>query len=274
MKIFNTILLINLVFISSSLFAQVGVNTNTPRTTLDVQGDLGIRNKIYLGGDETTIGKLGEVGSVLVSQGENQPPTWKVLRRPEFKPETYYLINYEASSTEKGLTLTSGATNRQLYIKNMTLSDFLAGNGSGGVIDNEKLTKTFKVNNSVNKIGLVFETVVHLNSNSTNAGVDFACGVFVDDQLKGVRIFTLNQPTASRAPFYTFTLLGSTENLPKKEYTAKVACKRRGSINSFTGDFGIGKAVYTNINDFMAQSTLRVEVFEIPDPNNNEPVYN
>ncbi|HCC93510.1 MAG TPA: hypothetical protein DEQ26_04150, partial [Flavobacteriaceae bacterium] len=129
-------------------------------------------------------------------------------------------------------------------------------------------------NNSVNKIGLVFETVVHINSSVTNEGVDFACGVFIDDQLKGVRTFTLNQPTNSVGPFYTFTLLGSAENLPKKEYTAKVACKRRASIGGFTNTFGIGKAVYTNINDFMAQSTLRIEVLEIPDPNNNEPVYN
>lgn len=272
MKIFNKILLINLVFISSSLFAQVGVNTNTPRTTLDVQGDLGIRSKIYLGGDETTIGKLGEVGSVLVSQGANQPPAWKVLRRPEFKPETYYLINYEASNTDNGLTLTDGTTNRALYTKNMSLSSFLAGNGSGGEITG--LTKTFKVNNSVNKVGLVFETVVHINSTATNQGVDFACGVFVDDQLKGVRTFTLNQPTSSVGPFYTFTLLGSAENLPKKEYTAKVACKRRASIGGFTSTFGVGKAVRSNINDFMAQSTLRIEVLEIPDPNNNEPVYN
>lgn len=272
MKILNNILLINLAFISSSLFAQVGVNTNTPRTTLDIQGDLGIRSKIYLGGDEITTGKLGEVGSVLVSQGANKPPTWKVLRRPEFKPETYYLINYEASSDVGGLTLRNGSANKTLYTKNMSLSSFLGGSGDGGEIS--KLSKTFKVNNSANKIGLVFETVVHLNSNSTNAGVDFACGVFVDDQLKGVRVFTLNQPTASVGPFYTFTLLGSAENLPKKEYTAKVACKRRESINSFTGDFGIGKAVYTNINDFMAQSTLRIEVLEIPDANNNEPVYN
>lgn len=278
MKIFNTILLINLVFISSSLFAQVGVNTNTPRTTLDVQGDLGIRSKIYLGGDETTIGKLGDVGSVLVSQGTNQSPAWKVLRRPEFKPETYYLINYEASSTDVGLIFNYNSTeSRTQYTKNMTLSNFLGNSAnSSGVIDG--LTKTFKVNNSVNKIGLVFETVVHINSNAIDQGVDFACGVFVDDQLKGVRTFTLNQPTASVGPFYTFTLLGSAENLAKKEYTAKVACRRRASIGGFTNTttstFGVGKAVRSNINDFMAQSTLRVEVLEIPDPNNNEPVYN
>lgn len=272
MKIFNKILLINLVFISSSLFAQVGVNTDTPLATLDIQGDLEIRNKIYLGGNETTIGSLGEVGSVLVSQGANQPPTWKVLRRPEFKPETYYLINYEASNTESGLKLANGQTNRALYTKDMTLSSFLAGNGNGGEITG--LRKKFKVNNNVNKIGLIFETVAHLNSNNRYEGVDFACGVFIDDQLKGVRTFTLNQDNEARGPFYTFTLLASAENLPAKEYTAKVACKRRASIYGYTGNFGIGEAVYQNINNFMAQSSLRVEVLEIPDTNNNEPVYN
>ncbi|WP_413533975.1 hypothetical protein [Empedobacter brevis] len=273
MKIFNKILLINLIFVSSSLFAQVGINTNTPRASLDVQGDLEIRNKIYLGGDDTTIGKLGEVGSVLVSQGDNKPPTWKVLRRPEFKPETYYLINYESSSTEDGITLTNNySANRALYTKDMSISSFLAGNGAGAEI--KKLEKTFKINNSVNKVALVFETVTQINSNSIYHGVDFACGVFVDDKLKGVRTFTLNQTTASRAPFYTFTLLASENNLPKKVYTAKVACKRRASINSYSGTFGIGKDVFTNINSFMTQSTLKIEVLEIPDPNNTEPVYN
>lgn len=273
MKILNRIILINLLFISSSLFGQLGINTNTPRTTLDVQGDLEVRSKIYLGGNETSIGKLGETGAVLVSQGVNQSPTWKVLRRPEFKPETYYLINYESSSTEVGLTLDHDATvNRVKYTQNMSLSSFLAGSGISGEIAG--LTKKFKVNNSLNKIGLIFETVAHINSTGINQGVDFACGVFIDDQLKSVRTFTLNQPTASVGPFYTFTLLGSTENLAKKEYTAKVACKRRASVDGYSGTFGIGKAVYSNINDFMAQSTLRIEVLEIPDPNNNEPVYN
>lgn len=272
MKIFNKILLINLVFISSSLFAQVGVNTDTPRATLDVQGDLEIRGKIYLGGDETTIGRLGEVGSVLVSQGANQPPTWKVLRRPDLKPETYHLLNYEASNTVNGLRLNSGSTNRALYTKDMTLSSFLAGNGNGGEITG--LAKTFEVNNSVNKIGIVFETVAHISSDTRFHGVDFACGVFIDDLLKGVRAYTLNQPTIAKWPFYTFTLLASAENLPAKEYTAKVACKRRASIQNYTGPLGIGHAVYDNINNFMAQSTLRIEVLEMPNPDSNEPIYN
>ena len=273
MKILNRIILINLLFISSSLFGQLGINTNTPRTTLDVQGDLEVRSKIYLGGNETSIGNLGETGAVLVSQGVNQSPTWKVLRRPEFKPETYYLINYESSSTEVGLTLDHDATvNRVKYTQNMSLSSFLAGSGISGEIAG--LTKKFKVNNSLNKIGLIFETVAHLNSTGVNQGVDFACGVFIDDQLKSVRTFTLNQPTVAVGPFYTFTLLGSTENLAKKEYTAKVACKRRASVDGYNGTFGVGKAVYTNINDFMAQSTLRIEVLEVPDPNNNIHVYN
>lgn len=272
MKIFNKILLINLVFISSSLFAQVGVNTDTPRATLDVQGDLEIRGKIYLGGNETTIGSLGEVGSVLVSQGANQPPTWKVLRRPEFKPETYLLVNYEASNTESGLRLNNGSTNRALYTKDMALSSFLAGSGNGGEITG--LTKTFTVKNSVNKIGIVFETVAHISSETRFHGVDFACGVFVDNQLKGVRAYTLNQPNQNTWPFYTFTLLASAENLPVKEYTAKVVCKRRASIQGYSGPLGVGEAVYNNINNFMAQSTLRIEVLEIPDSDNNEPIYN
>lgn len=254
-------------FISELNFAQVGVNTEAPRAGLDVQGSLGIRNKIYLGGDNATLGKLGETGSVLVSQGSGLPPVWKVIRRPDFNPFIFTIFNNASSETQTGVTVTA-VTGDELHTLNQTLASFGGSQIAG-------LEKGFQIDNSGNIAILTFESIAQTNSTTAGHGVDFSCGIFVDDALKGIKVYTISQ-TGGTYPFYTFDLLVAVNGLVVGPHTAKVACKRRANINSFTGDFTVGQPAsgVTNLNNFMTKSSLVIETYEKPSPSNSVPVYN
>ncbi|MCI3938278.1 hypothetical protein MQX03_13830 [Chryseobacterium aahli] len=256
---------------SQGVVNQVGINTETPRARLDVQGNLSVRNRIYLGGSDTVNGLLGDVGTVLVSQGVNNPPVWKLIRRPDFDPFLYTIFNNEAKETINGIIFAanSAGAGSQLHILDQTLTSF-----AGTEIT--ELERTFQIDNSGNIAILTFETIAHLESTNVNRAADFSCGVFVDNLLKGIRVYTLNQPGAATYPFYTFDLVAAAPNLTVGSHTAKVACKKRANINGFTGQLGIGKSIPAggNLNDFMTKSSLVVETYEKPSSSNTVTVYN
>ena len=83
-------LLITGLFLSVLTQAQVGVDTRTPQSSLDVNGDFGLRKRIFL--DNNNVESKGTKEQILVSQGEGLPPTWKSLRIPEYEPNKFYLI--------------------------------------------------------------------------------------------------------------------------------------------------------------------------------------
>jgi len=247
--------------------AQVGINTPTPLAGLDVQGSLGVRNRIYLGGNDTTAGVLGDIGSVLVSQGVNKAPIWKVIRRPIFDPFLYSIFNNAAAETPNGLTIGNTVSGYDINTLNQTLTSY-----NGTVITG--LTKTFQIDNPDNIAILSFQTISHINATVANTGADFSCGIFVDDLLKGIRVYGLAITGVGSFTFYTFDLMATASNLSVGDHTAKVSCKRRANFSNFTNNLGIGKAVATNLNDFMTKSSLTVETYEKPSASNTVPVYN
>lgn len=85
--------------------AQVGIGTNDPQSTLDVNGSITIRDKIYTGGSDTSLGNPGAPGQVLVSAGKGDPPMWKSLNVPDIQPGDFYLIYTNAFFDETGLFL-------------------------------------------------------------------------------------------------------------------------------------------------------------------------
>lgn len=143
---------------------------------------------------------------------------------------------------------------------------------SGGVIND--LTQTVTLTNAENILVFSFETIFQINSTAQYQGADIAIGIFVDDKLKGVRVYTLTSEVAGLVrDFYTFDLIAAAQNLSAGSHTVKVACTRRANMNNFTSDIGIGKSVYTNLNDFMMQSSFIIESYEKPNPANTTPVY-
>ncbi|MGV0924593.1 hypothetical protein [Empedobacter tilapiae] len=93
-------LLIIIASISIFTNAQIGVNTSSPKSSLDVNGDFGLRKQLYL--DNSGKESKGLADQVLVSQGESLPPTWKSLRVPEYEPNKFYLIFNDSFSDNKG----------------------------------------------------------------------------------------------------------------------------------------------------------------------------
>ncbi|MEE6127367.1 hypothetical protein V2E39_08190 [Chryseobacterium arthrosphaerae] len=251
-------------------YGQVGINTKAPNATLDIQGDLGVRKKIYLGGNDTTQGALGQKGTVLVSQGPGLPPVWKTMRVPPFDPFLYFSFTNIGVKTQNGLIIGNTTSGSAIYTENQSLASFVGT--SGGVIND--LTQTVTVTNAENILVFSFETIFQINSTAQYQGADIAIGIFVDDKLKGVRVYTLTSEVAGLVrDFYTFDLIAAAQNLSAGSHTVKVACTRRSNMNNFTGDIGIGKSVYTNLNDFMMQSSFIIESYEKPNPANTTPVY-
>ncbi|OCA78280.1 hypothetical protein BBH99_08990 [Chryseobacterium contaminans] len=267
--------IISLFFIFAVFFGngQVGINTKTPLATLDVQGNLGIRKKIYLGGSDGAQGILGQKGTVLVSQGQGLPPVWKMLRVPPFDPFLYFSFYNIGVKTQNGLAIGNATSGSNIYTENQSLTSFLGTvTASGGVIND--LTQTVTINNPESILAFSFETIFMINSTAQYQGADIAIGIFVDDKLKGVRVYTLDSEVAGLVrDFYTFNLIAAAQNLSVGQHTVKVACTRRSNNNNFTGDIGIGKSVYTNLNDFMMQSSFMIESYEKPNPTNTTPVY-
>ena len=245
--------------------AQVGINTNLPNAKLDVNGDMTIREKIYLGGTEGTLGDPGVDGQVLVSQGPGLPPEWLTLNIPEPPDEDdyFFLIYNNTFEDQTGVTFTSGeTTGNTTYAKGTALSTLTSWKLIPG------FSQEFEVFSDTNRTYVTFETVAQMGT--TGAGnlldaVDFACGIFIDGKLEGVRVNTVEQPSTSFGPFRTITMFNVSKDVPSGTHTIDVACTRRANYST-TSSLGIGTAVNTtNLNNFMAKSTLKVEVFEIPE---------
>ena len=249
--------------LSINAFSQVGIDTKSPQASLDVNGDLGLRKRLFLDNDSKVSQGLSE--QVLVSQGEGLAPTWKTLRIPIYEPNKFYLIFNDSFSDQTGLRITSG----QAVTSNLS-TDLVEGTSletlkTRGFFEIAGLSKNFTVNSTSSKVYFQFETVVQQN-NSTSNGEDikYACGIFVDDLLKSVRINTLFNSTTGGSTFLTHTQIGGATNLTVAEHTVKVACAR---YTTGTRSLGIGKKAddnIANINEFMAQSSLKVDVYEIP----------
>jgi hypothetical protein len=257
----NLILTI-LVGISSYAFGQMGINTNAPNATLDVNGDVNVRGKIYLGGTDTTLGSPGVTDQVLVSSGPGQPPKWLKLNIPDGE-EQFYLIYNDTFEDNTGVQFSSSEnTGHQIYTRGTLLSSLTNWKKIPG------MTQTFQVYSEENKVYFTFETVAQiatLGSGDFLDATEFACGIFVDGRLEGVRVNSVEQPSVAYGSFVTNTMLHVSENVSVGTHTLDVACTRRQNYDN-TYDIGIGRGVNsTNLNNFMAKSTMKVEVFEIPD---------
>ncbi|WP_265428798.1 hypothetical protein [Chryseobacterium sp. YIM B08800] len=267
-------------FVSMVHSQSMGIDTDTPRATLDVQGNLSVRNLIRVTTPNaalSTDGAVGNSGTVLVSRGPNNPPEWKLIRRPNFNPFYYTIFNNEGAETQAGVDLPGSGTlsGNEIHAENQTLASYTQSGSNTVGYEITALAKTFQIDVATNNIVVLsLETIAQSGSSTVNNAVDFSCGIFVDDQLKGIRVYTLSQ-TGGGSPFYTYNLIATATGLSAGNHTAKVACKRRANIN-YTGSFSVGKAVpgATNLNDFMAKSSLTIQTYEKPPATNSIPVYN
>jgi len=253
--------------IGLSLSAQVGINTESPKAKLDVNGDTNLRGKLTVSNTADSSLSEGTNTQVLVSQGAGYAPIWKTLRIPEYEANKFYLIFNNSFSDETGVSFTaseeSTITSRSTtFAKNNVYTNFTKFKKIPG------LTKPINVYSAVSKVYFQFETVVQATFNSagnTDTSIDYGCGIFVDDKLVNLRQGNLKASSADN-PFLTHNQIGLIENLSKGAHTVSVACSRLDSYNVESGTvLGIGKAVHNNIDGFIAESSLKVDVYEVPE---------
>ncbi|WP_160137075.1 hypothetical protein [Chryseobacterium sp. c4a] len=251
-----------------TLSAQVGINTESPKATLDVNGDLNLRDKIaVLDTNDNTL-SLGNNDQILVSQGEGYPPIWKTLRIPEYEPNKFYLIFNNSFSDKTGVQFSywdqppsSGTSKAAAFVKGTDFSNLTTFRKI------DKLSQKIQIFSTESKAYFQFETVVQADfgpNGATDTSIDYACGIFVDDKLISLRQNNLKASSA-QFPFLTHNQIGAVTNLSKGEHTVSVACSRLASYgNSTNRTLGIGINTNDNINEFIAQSSLKVDVYEIP----------
>jgi hypothetical protein len=252
--------------IGLSLSAQIGIKTVTPKAKLDVNGDVNLRKKLVV--LNTTDNSLvqGTNGQILVSQGEGYPPIWKTLRIPEYEPNQFYLIFNNSFSDRTGATFTGSEESTTSGSRSASFtkgSNFSTFNNFKKI---NSLTQPFQVNSTDSKTYFQFETVVHTNfpaGGATDTSIDYACGIFVDDKLVNLRQGNIKASSAT-STFLTHNQIGIAQNLTKGTHTVSVACSRLQSYNTNNVTLGIGINVATNIDSFIAQSSLKVDVYEIP----------
>lgn len=249
------------------LSAQVGINTDSPKAQLDVNGDLTLRDKIALLDTKDNTLSLGNNDQVLVSQGEGYPPIWKTLRIPEYEPNKFYLIFNNSFSDKSGIDLSYSEEPNMSTSKGAAFTKGATFGSLSGFKEITNLSQKISVFSNESKTYFQFETVVQANftaNTATDTSIDYACGIFVDDKLINLRQNNLKANSA-QFPFLTHNQIGVIENLSKGEHTVRVGCSRLTSYGDASNrKLAIGKNTSTNINNFIAQSSLKVEVYEIP----------
>lgn len=281
----KNLLFLSIIFISTVLFSQVGISTNTNYTVptgvgLSIDGSMTIRDRIYVGGSNTTLGNPGRAGQVLVSQGANLPPRWRTLNIPDITENLFYLIYNNSFSDYR---LTGGTINPTPGISFRGDQNVTTGNNGPynlgalrsaltGFTTITGLEKQFDVFSNQNQVYITFEAVAQTNATSPGEGADFVCGVFVGQvgqvkTLRGIRKATTYRGQNNN-PFVTFTLIALADGLTIGKYDVEIACKRTANYASFDSEteiLTIGRAASTdNLNNFVAQTSLKVEVYEIP----------
>ena len=97
LSVFTSIILV------SNLLAQIGINTEQPLADLDVNGNTRITGNLLFGGNDNTKGTAGTKNMLLVSQGKDAAPEWKIVENFDIiKDAKWYLLGTISNIDTKG----------------------------------------------------------------------------------------------------------------------------------------------------------------------------
>ncbi len=266
------------VFFISSLNAQVGkvgINTETPQTTLDVNGSIQLRNELQVNGS------AGNEGDIYFSQGNATLNKWNPVNVPFLEDGQYQLVNTFAIKDQVGIDFTGNGYDPSLSSLGETF-------GSKNWTHITGLNQTIKIKDPNNKSSMLFQTGVESRmdpgnntSNQVEGNIKYTCGLFrrlaADPQSSSVLV-AMRASQINNVPFKTnekksqsvFTLNYTVLNMPVGEYVFSVGCRRMslsgGGGSATTSLLSIGNAVNSgagNTNDFMLNSVLKIDVIEL-----------
>ncbi|WP_292009373.1 hypothetical protein [Chryseobacterium sp.] len=244
----KNIFVIIALWIGNILYSQVGINTPSPASTLDINGDLNLRKEFRVGGTNTVKGSAGKAEEIFHNNSEMNTNDWKSIKVADGEGSmSLFSINTLADKTGAVFSGDNGATS--------PYAEGAAFNSTWTVL--QGTISTFSITNADNKVAFTFQTTAQ-KTNNNNSSVSFACGIFVDNSLRAVRTEVL---TGGEGTNRIFNLNATLMNLtPKNNYNVKVACTKR---NMNSGTLGIGRAVNTTyLNADMSQSVLTISVLQ------------
>lgn len=243
-KIFITILSL----FSIGLCAQVGINTSTPVGTLDINGDLNVKNELRIGGTNTVKGDAGAAGTIFHHNANLSVNDWKSIKVADGQGSmSIFSVNTLTDQTGATFSGANGLTSP--YVENSAIDN--TWTVLSGTQD------TFSISSSTNKVVFLFQTTAQKTGNGSSSS-GFACGIFLDDLLKAVRTDVVLGTDGS---YKIFNLNATLSNIvPKNNYSVKVACTKR-NLNS--GTLGIGTPVNaTYLNAAMANSVFTTSILQ------------
>lgn len=250
------------------MYAQVGIGTSKPGSTLDINGKTTLRKELRVGGTSSQIGNAGLNGQVLVSQGANLPPVWKSINVTFMEEGQYKLINSYLSLDQKGITsLSDGISGDNIYIN--AIGDDIVDTSKGKWMKIEGLENNFVIRNPKNRVTYQFQTGIEMKApvSTTSQTISFTCGVFRKGKLVAVRpdkISSNNNADKEGIQNYIFTLNYTEQDVPLGAQKIEVGC-RKIATSDVSSQFAIGRNI-SNANNlsnaFTLESDLKIDVIE------------
>jgi len=269
----NIILGIVLLLFTHIVYAQkVGINADTPLTTLDVNGTIRVRKDIRLGGTAGTAGSPGGIGQAFTSQGAGKSPVWSPMG---IDVSFGYGITQSVVLADRvGVKYFTEDAITSLTAEYLEDTELSLANGWTEI---PGLRSEIAPTKDKNKIVVSLQTIAQGITSSNVVDAEFGIGVFVDGKLKSVRSVNIN---GSGMTFTVGNLFDTFNNLPVKangeSYDIQVATalryrnvyKKSSDLgNEPSGDdwyvmIGTSSSAVSNTNEWMNMTSLKIELYE------------
>lgn len=258
------ILIFIIILSSTTIEAQVGINTEEPIEHLDINGDIQIREGIFKIGSSSNSGQETEL---IMSGGPREASDWVALDLEDIEPGTFYLDQTFNIFDTSGVEIPGVETIQSVpYNEGMSPDGWSILTGLSYNFELDPIDSTQPTVAAENQ----FSTVANVNMQMDNKSADvsvwisFAMGIFVDDKLIAVRTGVLRG--GEKTAFLTFQVKGIFGDLTPGNHSIKVGVKRRNQTNDgYTKNLILycGKVApnSTNLTPAMSQSTMEINMY-------------
>lgn len=264
--------LITICIASFSTYAQmVGINTDNPTSTLDVNGSLRTTGNILVGGDDSNKGLAGNAGDFLVSQGEGLAPKWAPMTFTPPNNGDYFLKTSVARTDTKGGLLIP-YTLEDSPVKYP--EDELISKRSPNWVEIEDFRLVIPAFTKPSRVVINFQAIFQTKTTDIDDWLSFSVAVFVDkldangkyvdSEMKAVRSGGCYGANNAQN---LFTLTSTLDNLPANQInTIRIAAIRRNSnVSDWTNSvLAVGRDLPTApIDESIGKvATFRADIFE------------
>ncbi|MGG7437121.1 hypothetical protein ACQ7CU_03490 [Chryseobacterium arthrosphaerae] len=252
----NYIGILSLFLTAAPFFAQaqtgnMGIATTKPRTTMDVNGTINVKNEIRLGGTDSNAGNAGNFGNLLSANGNNNPE-WTNFDLPAGYGNSLVLNATYLMSSETGVVFNGTNQSGTLsvpYDEDQGMVTPTTWKEITGVAQTFTITKL----NSSTSISV--QTLAQVTGGNRGS---FGLGIFIDDKLKFVRAGIVIGGAGS---YKTLNINASIPGLSVGTHTFKLAAIERSiPVNT---SISVGEPAATaNLNNKMAATSVSIKVFE------------